>query len=465
MITLELDRAAGASPLYMQLYQGIRALIVSGELAAGERLPSKKKLAAHLQVSVKTVENAYFQLALEGYVTSREKVGYFVGNLQGFYRGKAEKSTGYQSKYREEAHVLDVKANNTPVDMFPLSVWSRIGREVVADEGRGLLETVPFNGVEELRRAIADHLAGFRGMHVSPDQVVVGSGTEYLYRRLTHLLGEGCVLGMEDPGYGHIKKILQVEGIPLRCIPMDESGIRPDLLDATDCTAVHLSPMHHFPMGTIMPVQRRIELLQWANRAPGRYIVEDDYNCEYLYQGAPISPLFEMDVRQRVVYMNTFSKTIAPSVRVAYLVLPERLMDRYLETMSFYSCTVSSETQHRLARFISQGHLERHIHRVRQHNIDQRRILLDGLAASRAGGRTTVLRNVAGTHFLVRLDTARSDREVGADLAARGILASFVSEYCEGRRPELDHLLIVNYSRITPDDVGLLGDALDAALG
>lgn len=464
MITVELIRGPGAAALYVQLYELLKRKIESGELVADQKLPSKKKLASHLHVSVKTVENAYFQLSLEGYIYSREKVGYFVSNIQGFYRGVLKEKPVYHSKYHEDTYRLDIKANMTPIEMFPLSVWTRLGREVAADEGRRLLETVPFNGVEQLRKAIADHLRDFRGMEVSPDQVIIGSGTEYLYQRLIHLLGSECVVGMEDPGYSHIKKILTVENVQYRCIPMDESGICVDKLEMSDCIAVHVSPMHHFPLGLTMPVQRRVELLQWVNKKPGCFIIEDDYNCEYIYQGAPVPPLYKLDVRQRVIYMNTFSKSVAPSIRVAYMVLPESLMDQYLNTMSFYSCTVSSEVQFRLARFISGGHFERYIHRVRQRNIEQRKIVQEGFERSIVAQKAHLIKNVAGTHFLVRLETTRSDKYVKDILLRHGILASFVSEFCEQVIPGLEHLLILNYSRIIREDIDYLTLILDKAL-
>lgn len=447
MITIHFDRSEGAPSLYTQLYESIKQMIIMKQLPAGEMLPSKRALASHLQVSIKTVENAYFQLQLEGFIVSKEKVGYFVANLEGFYVGKPS-SKPYVTKYREDEFALDIKANKSDPEMFPMSVWARMARDVLTEQDRKLLDTVPFNGVAELRIAIAEYLRGFRGMTVSPDQIVVGSGTEYLYGRITQLLGPDCVIGMDDPGYSHIKTILSNDKVEFRSIAMDESGMRPDLLAQSDCTAVHLSPMHQFPLGGIMPVQRRVELLKWVNAAPDRYIIEDDYNCEFLYQGSPVPPLFQMDVRKKVIYMNTFSKTVAPSVRLAYMVLPEALMDRYIETMSFYSCTVSSMTQYQLAKFISQGHLERYIHRVRQFNLGQRKLVMDSVENSNLSRKVKVLRNPVGTHFVLRLNTKVSDAEMKKAFLGRGVLASFVSEYCEAADPSKEHLLILNYSRI-----------------
>ena len=464
MLTINIIRAPGAKDLYLQLYEGIKQMIIARDIQPGEKLPSKKKLATHLKVSVKTVENAYFQLMLEGYIYSREKVGFFASNIDGFYTAKPVPQPSYTNRYTETTYRLDIKANKTPLEMFPLSVWNRIGREVMSDHGTDLLATVPFNGITDLRVAIARHLQEFRGMRVSPDQVVVGSGTEFLYNRILALLGPNSVIGMEDPGFAHIRKILETAGTPHTSIEVDEQGIRVDLLAESDATAVHVSPMHHFPLGITMPVQRRVELLQWVNDAPGRFIIEDDYNCEYLYHGSPVPPLYSLDVRKKVIYLNTFSKTVAPGIRMAYMVLPEELMERYLETLSFYSCTVPSSIQYQMARFMRDGHFERHIHRVRQHNIEQRKLVCDAIAASPLADRVRVRRNPAGTHFLLELDTNTSDAQIERALFEQEILAGFASDYCELPNPALDHLLVLNYSRITAADMDLLIDALTQAL-
>ncbi|MDD6651722.1 MAG: PLP-dependent aminotransferase family protein [Eggerthellales bacterium] len=464
MITLQLDRTSGGKPLYTQIYEQIRELIVQGIISPGERLPSKKKLSEHLKVSVKTIENAYFQLALEGYVQSKEKVGYFANDITGFYTEARSERPSYTNRFQEDHYRLDIRANKTPTDMFPLSVWARIAREVMADEGRSLLETVPFNGIPELRIAIAEYLYGFRGMKVSPDQIVIGSGTEYLYQRLARLLGEDCVFGMEDPGYTHTKRILANSKVPYRCIPTDWEGMRSDALTASDCTVAHVSPMHHFPLGTTMPVQRRVQLLTWVNQKPGRYLIEDDYNSEYLYQGNPVPTLYSLDVRQKVIYINTFSKTLAPSLRLAYMVLPDELMDRYVETTTFYSCTVASSLQHQLARFISEGHFERHIHRVRQHNLKQRELVADKLEASPLARSAQLLNSPSGTHFLLRLATDTPDQDIYQALLEKGILSTFVSHYCEQPTNRFDHLLIMNYSSIDAEGIDLLFNELQAVL-
>lgn len=454
MITVTFDKNPGAKPLYTQLYEQISHLIIDGVISPGEKLPSKKKLAEHLQISVKTVENAYFQLSLEGYIHSKEKVGFFASDIKGFYTASHPERPAYVSKYKEDTYLLDIRANTTPAEMFPLSIWSRLSRECQAEQGRKLLATVPFNGIEELRVAISRYLLGFRGMKVSPDQIVIGSGTEYLYSRLTHLLGKECVIGMEDPGYTHIKKILINDGVPYRSLPVDKGGVSIKALGESDCNAVHVSPMCHFPLGITIPVQRRVELLQWVNAAPGRYIIEDDYNSEYLYQGSPVPTIYSQDVRQKVIYMNTFSKTIAPSLRVSYMVLPEKLMDRYVETTSFYSCTVSSTIQYQLAKFISEGHFERHIHRIKQYNIKQREMVIDQL--SHSGLTLNLANSPVGTHYLLLLNTKKSDEVLYEELLKRGILASFVSQYCESSFPLFNHLLILNYSSITPEGMRLL---------
>ena len=455
MITLNIDKNSDAAPLYVQIYNQIREKIINQEIVAHERMPSKRALASHLNVSLKTIENAYFQLALEGYIYSEEKVGYFAENLEG-YRKQSDKPQPYATRYQDEKFKVDVKANKTPVHLFPLSTWFRMGREAMTEQGEKLLETVPFNGVFELRQAIARHLKDFRGMDVSSDQIVIGSGTEYLYWRLLKLFAEDRIVALDDPSSNHIKTVLHNSGVPWRAVPMDKNGMMVDDLNQSACNLAHVNPMAQFPMGTIMPVQRRVDLLKWANQKPGRYIVEHDYNCEYLYQGHPVPSIYSIDTRQRVIYMNTFSKTVSPALRIAYMVLPEQLMDRYLQTNSFYACSVSALEQHQLAKFISGGCLERHVRKVTQFNLAQRAMVLQSILESEKRGRVEVLDSPVGTHFLCRLDTKLDDAALLEHLSSKDILASFVSQYCYSPKPEFDHLLIVNYSSVTADQMAYL---------
>ena len=266
---------------------------------------------------------------------------------------------------RDPEYFVDLKANRTSMSLFPATVWGRYMREALSLPSDNLLRSIPFNGLPELRRAIASYLRRTRGMDVSPDCIIIGAGSEYLYGRLLQMLGPTTTFAMENPGYRKFAAISKAFGNPWRPVPIDESGLLVDELEESGADVVHVSPANHFPTGIVMPIKRRLELFEWANRARKRYIIEDDYDSEFRYSGRLIMPLFADDASDKVIYLNAFSKTMVPSLRISYMVLPPKLLARYVDTMSFYSCTVSSFEQYALARFIDEGHLERHINRTR----------------------------------------------------------------------------------------------------
>ena len=434
MLTYQLKKAPGM-PLYESLYRLLREDIRTGRLSPGEKLPSKRALAAHLEVSVITVEAAYEELLSEGYIRSKEKVGYFV------------------EEYRRPPAVT---APNIPapdpaprgtVEGFPFSVWSRLQREVVLDYGEKLLLPLPNRGVPELRNAIARHLASFRGMTVDPENILIGAGTDFLYNLLIQLLGRDYTYAVEDPGYGKIRSIYAAGGVICLPIPMDDSGVQPDALG--DARVLHISPSHHYPTGLVTPPARRRELLDWADRNRG-WIIEDDYDSEFRFHAHPMSAMQTMD-SQRVIYMNSFSKSLAPSIRISYMVLPSELMDKFQRELGFYSCTVPSFEQYTLARFLSMGHFEKHINRMRKFYRSRRNRVVSLLESCPMAEKFTILEQDAGLHFLVQVDTAVSDEALTALLAAQGIRVHTLSEYYHQSPPEQLHCLVVNYSSIDED--------------
>ena len=341
MLTYHLDAQSGV-PLYEQLYRAVRADIMSGALAGGTRLPSKRQLAANLRVSQITVETAYGQLAAEGYIVSAPRRGYFVQEQiappPSVHTETVHRTVG---KYpRNERYDYDFKTNIVDNGCFPFSTWAHLSRRVLSEYSARLLEATDPRGVLQLRQEIAHYLHDFRGIAVSPENIVVGAGLEYLIGLLIQLLGHGHVYAVENPGYRKLAQIVTQNSAALRPIPLDKSGLRADVLAESDASVVYLTPSHHFPLGTVMPVARRLELLRWAAGKPGRYIIEDDYDSEFRYASRPIPALRELDREGRVIYVNTFSKSLAPGLRIGYLVLPDALMARYRELRSVYACGV-----------------------------------------------------------------------------------------------------------------------------
>lgn len=330
---------------------------------------------------------------------------------------------------RDPEYFVDLKANRTSVSLFPATVWGRYMREALSLPSDNLLRSIPFNGLPELRRAIASYLRRTRGMDVSPDCIIIGAGSEYLYGRLLQMLGPTTTFAMENPGYRKFAAISKAFGNPWRPVPIDESGLLVDELEESGADVVHVSPANHFPTGIVMPIKRRLELFEWANRALKRYIIEDDYDSEFRYSGCLIMPLFADDASDKVIYLNAFSKTMVPSLRISYMVLPPKLLACYVDTMSFYSCTVSSFEQYALARFIDEGHLERHINRTRNFYRRQREAVLREIAQSPLAEISHVEERNAGTHFLLYVRTRLTHDQVRQRGAEQGLNISLFNDY------------------------------------
>ena len=432
MLTYKLEKKSGL-PLYESLYRCIRADILSGRLAPGEKLPSKRSLAENLQVGKTTVESAFAQLTAEGFLRSKEKVGYFVEALP---LPPAKPQIPQTAPAPAETFVADLTSGGGC--RFPFTAWSRLQRQVFLDYGEKLLQPLPNQGIPELRRAIAAHLADFRGMAVDPGNILVGAGTDFLYNLLIQLLGRELTYAVEDPGYGKIRKVYAAAAA--RCVdaPMDGKGVRADCLGEAD--VLHISPAHHFPTGIVTPLSRRQALLSWA-RAGDKWIIEDDYDSEFRFKSLNLPAMQSLDP-ERVIYMNTFSKSLAPSIRISYMVLPAGLMQRFREKLGFYSCTVASFEQYTLARFLSEGYFEKHINRMRKF-YRLRRNKLTAMLAGLEGIR--VLEQDAGLHFLVELSTPLSDAALVEALKARGVRAQALSSFYHTRQEDL-HRLVVDYS-------------------
>ena len=459
MLTYELKKTPGV-PLYEALYRCIREDILSGKLVPGEKLPSKRALAAHLEVSKVTVEGAYAQLLAEGYLRSEEKVGYFVEAVL-HHRTPAP----VPAPVREESPqwALDLTAN-APAAGFPFSVWMRLQRQVMLDYGDRLLAPLPPQGYPELRTAIAGQLFQFRGLSVDPENILIGAGTDFLYNLLIQLLGRDKRYAVEDPGYHKIRRIYAAGGVECVSVPMDAFGVMPGALGGAQ--VLHCSPSHHFPTGIVTPAARRRQLLEWAEGTPDRWIIEDDYDSEFRFHTHPVPSLLAMDRAGRVIYMNTFSKTLAPSIRISYMILPTRLMARFRQELGFYSCTVPSFEQYTLARFLSGGWFEKHINRMRKFYRTRRNRVIAALEVSPFAGRFTILEQDAGLHFLLRIDTDWTDEALTGFCARAGIRVRCLGDYYEGTVPRWARgCLVINYSGLGEEDLQAALDRLAGLVG
>ncbi len=454
MLTYAFDNE-GQEPLYQQLYRYIKEDIIQGVLEVDEKLPSKRSFAENLGISIMTVENAYAQLAAEGFIYSLPKKGFYVSDIKAVLPKRKEKA--YIGKKQEQAEkgnwLADFTSNQTCSEQFPFSVWAKLMRKSLYENRQALMENAPCGGIWPLREALAGHLRDFRGMDVRPEQIIVGAGTEYLYGLLLQLLGMDKRYGVENPGYHKIYKIYKSHCVACSYVEMDGAGVKPSDLDKQQIDVVHISPSHHFPTGIVMPIGRRYELLGWAQGAEGRYIIEDDYDSEFRLCGKPIPSLQSIDVTEKVIYINTFTKTLSSTVRISYMVLPGQLLQRYYEMLSFYSCTVSNFEQYVLSHFISEGYFEKHINRMRNYYHEKRDILLKKIEKSPLSDYVTISEEDAGLHFLMQVRTALSDEGLCAELAGKGIRISSVGQYYAGDTNRAEHVFVMNYSSLEEDNI------------
>lgn len=423
----------GDESLYDYLYQRIRDDIASGELREGARLPSKRSLAEHLGVSVVTVEGAYRQLVVEGYVESRPRSGYFVCDLQGAdvpasagrmaAAGAAGRPTGVgratlpagamsdashvgETSATGETRAVDFSQAARGAEQDAASLWTRALRQALTTEAESeLFAPAPAKGTPRLRAAIASHLRQTRGMVVDPENIVVGAGAQILDSCIVQLLGRDCAYGVEDPGYPRLMRLYAANGVEVRHVPIDDAGVRVDALAASDVGVMHVMPSHQFPTGCVTSIGRRYELLGWAadSSVGERWIIEDDYDCEFRLAGRPVPALASVDAVGRVIYTNTFSKSLGSALRLAYMVLPDRLMERYTSELGFYSSTVSTVDQVALARILEDGSYERHVARVRKRARDVRDRLREMVVAGAFGPGARLEHADAGLHCVLAI--------------------------------------------------------------
>lgn len=421
MRTYVLDPASSV-PLYEQLYRRLKEDLLSGAIAGGEKLPSKRALAENLNVSRITVENAYQQLLTEGYLVSKPRSGYYAEHLETLPQVTAP-------GIRPDAAPHGAPETAVSAGQFPFSVWARLMRGVLLDGRETLLQPIPSEGLSALREAIAGMLLRSRGMEVDPASIVIGAGAEYLYTLLFQLLGRENIFALENPGHRKLRQAYTANGASLMPVALDESGVTLQSLLASGANVLHISPGHQFPTGIVMPIARRRQLMAWLGSRENRYLIEDDYDSEFRFTGRVIPTMYSMDVTGRVIYLNTFSKTITPALRISYLILPPALLARYREKLGFYSCTVPSFEQLTLARFLSEGYFEKHVSRMKRRYKLLRAQFLAALAEAPFASKVEVVGDEAGLHMILKLRTAYSDEAVAAEIRASGVPATCLSRY------------------------------------
>ena len=403
-----------------------------------------------MNISVVTVETAYSQLLSEGYIRSKAGSGFYVEDYH--IPVKTEEIPSIPIDFADIKY--DFGTSSADTSLFPFSVWAKLSRATLNEKTTDLLNSCDFRGIYSLRKEIAQYLHKFRGMEVSPDQIIVGAGSEYLLGLIIQLLGRDMAYGVENPGYRRIYDIFSISASRVFPVPMDEKGASISTVSGFGINVIHVTPSHHFPLGITMPIVRRQELLQWAYSKPERYIIEDDCDCEFCYSGRPSPALQSLDKQERVIYLNTFTRTLAPSIRIGYMVLPEHLAEKFRSRLGFYSCTVPVFEQYTLAKFMAEGHFERHINRIKRIYKERRDTLINCIKSSPLSDFAVISGEGAGLHIVLKIMNGMSQNEIVALALKAGVKIHGLTEYYsfpDSNIPE--NSLVIGFSGIDAEQI------------
>lgn len=381
-------------PMYEQLYRHIAAEILQGRLSGGTQLPSRRVLSRHLKISEQTVSAAYDLLKAEGFLRAKERSGLFVEDIRPL--GQAPLPSQIKVSQAAPQPRFDFSPQSTDTSLFPYRTWAKLVRETLLDEP-GLMNRGDPRGEDSLRLALAGFLHQFRGVRSQADNIIVSSGVDALLSTIGALFKGSLRVGIEDPGYPEAARALARCGHQCVPVPLDGQGVRMDMVRRENLDLLYLTPAHQFPTGTSMPAGRRAELLYWAVEGKGRYLIEDDYDSEFRYTTRPLPALQGMDTRGRVIYLSTFSRSLAPGLRIAYMVLPDDLNTLYGDNRLRAGEAVSRFEQYAMARLLAEGHYTRHLRRANAVYQQRNRVLcalLGGIPGSFLSGQD------AGLHFL-----------------------------------------------------------------
>lgn len=463
-LTLCLDPAAGR-PLYQQLYDSLTEQMRTGRLGAGDRLPGKRSLARQLAVAVNTVDTAYQMLVAEGYLEARPKSGFFVLEYTDVLPRTPqapEDVPGSPAETPGPPPRFDLSTGAVDTALFPFRTWGRIQKELLYARPE-LLSHGHRQGEPELRRELAVYLRSYRGVACSPEQIVVGAGVEYLLGLLAQLLREdGLTAAVENPGYDRPRTILTNGGISCRCVDIDSGGISLAGLEGSGADMCYVTPSHHFPTGVTMPAGRRAQLLRWAAAEEKRFILEDDYDAEFRFDMRPVPSLQGMAGPDGpVVYLCTFSKSLAPSIRIACMVLPGVLLERYRAAFGSYANTVSRFEQQTLCRFLREGYFTRHLARIRLAYKARMEALVRALE-EKFGEEAIILRGRhTGLHLLLTLPVGPGEEVMEERALEQGVRLRGLSRYYMERREECPpNTVVLGYAGVQDGEIGELVEAL-----
>lgn len=443
-------RAESKIPLYEQIYIFIKEDIQTGRIMCGEKLPSTRALARHLGVSRSTVELAYEQLLSEGFIESEPCRGFFAAQIEELYHFtpmQAEK----EEKDLCEKYRYDFTPNGVDLKSFPYNAWRKLSKDILLDDRTELFCSGDSQGEYGFRNAVCNYLYQARGVKCTPGQIIIGAGSDYLFMLLSMILGMNHKIAFEDPTYKQAYRL--AESLSFACIPisMDKNGMEVDRLLETDADIAYVTPSHQYPTGIVMPIRRRMELLKWAGEKDGRYIIEDDYDSEFRYKGKPIPALQGYDAEGKVIYLGTFSKSIAPAIRLSYMVLPKSLLRIYKEKYRFVNSTVSKVDQMIVRRFLEEGYYERHLNKMRALYKSRHDTLIDALLP--LSGICRISGEHAGVHLLLAFENGKTEEELILRAEEQRIKVYGLSDYriCKGAadRPTV----LLGYANLSEEQI------------
>ena len=449
-LTISLDTRSRI-PLYEQIYDYIKTDIQSGRIPYGEKLPSTRFLSKHLEVSRSTVELAYEQLLSEGYIESVPYKGFFVAQIDELYHLKKDKPQPQRERKEARRYRYDFTPNGVDLKSFPYNVWRKLSKDILLDDRTELFRSGDSQGEYGFRSAICSYLYQARGVDCTPDQIIVGAGSDYILMLLGMILGMDHTIAFEDPTYKQAYRM--AGGMSYNCIQvsMDKNGMKVTELEKSGADIAYVTPSHQYPTGVIMPIRRRMELLKWACEEQGRYIVEDDYDSEFRYKGKPIPALKGYDASDKVIYLGTFSKSIAPAIRLSYMVLPKPLLEAYEQKARFVNSTVSKVDQLIVQKFIEEGYYERHLNKTRALYKSRHDVLIEELRPM--ADICTISGENAGVHLLLTFQNGMAeeeliDRAARADIRVYGLSDYRIRENCEEKAT-----ILLGYANLTEDQI------------
>lgn len=451
MLTISLDMNSKI-PMYEQIYEYIKKEIKTGGLPVHTKLPSSRNLSLHLQISRSTVELAYNQLISEGYIESIPKSGYYVADIGELIQISRTSIPTNKQKVDGKSRVrYDFSPFAVDITGFPFATWRKLSNQCMNDINQELFLLGDNQGDLPLRQVIARYLHESRGVNCDAEHIIIGAGTDYLLQLLVKLLPEQSCVAMENPTYIRAYRILKGFHLPIYPIDMEEDGLNLEQLGKSAANIVYVTPSHQYPLGVVMPIKRRMELLSWAGKEENRYVIEDDHDSEFRYIGKPIPSLQGIDTFQSVIYMGTFSRAIAPAIRVGYMVLPEKLYQVYKKDYSYYASTVSRIDQAIICEFIRGGYFERHVNKMRKRYKNKHDLMLRLLKVF--GNRIHITGENAGLHLVVEFDIDMTEEELIDRANCEGIQLYGLNRHFISEGKKKHPTILLGYANLSEQEI------------